>query len=90
MKFVNWVNKVWTHPRDNHGDYGFRSLMHIPIGFILSIPLLGWFCWFVFYAYEESEDKHCVDEAWKDYNGAMIGASIGAIGWTIVILNYVL
>ena len=89
MKFVDWVNKIWTHPRDKHGDYGFRSLMHIPVGLILSIPVLGWLCWSIFRSYEESEDKWCADEAWKDYNGACIGACMGTIGWLIVILNYV-
>jgi hypothetical protein len=60
--------------------------MHIPVGFVLSIPVLGWLCWSIFRDYEASEDKWCSDEAWKDLNGAMIGASLGTIGWTIWLL----
>lgn len=81
-KIISWINRTWTHPRDKNGDYGIRSLMHIPVGMILGIPIFGWFCWCIFKAYEESEDKWCSDESWKDYNGAQIGACITSLIFT--------
>ena len=88
--FVHWVNRHWTHERDEEGDFGFRSLMHIPIGILMGIPLLGKPLREMFIRYEENEDKHVKDQAWKDYHGAMIGeaitevASAALLTWFII------
>jgi len=85
--FVHWVNRYWTHERDDEGDFGFRSLMHIPIGILIGIPILGKPLRDIFIRYQENEDKHVKDEAWKDYNGVMIGEAITEVGllvWLIV------
>ena len=74
--FVHWINRHWTHERDEAGDFGFRSLMHIPIGMLMGIPVLGKPLRDIFVRYEENEDVHTKDQAWKDYNGAMIGEAI--------------
>ena len=76
----NWIDKLITHSRDDEGDFGSRVVQHIPIGFLigltfpLSYPLLK-----LFIRYEENEDKHIKDEAWKDYFGAMVGVACGII-----------
>ena len=75
-----------THSRDKVGDFGDRVVLHIPIGvfigvtFPLSIPLV-----WLFIKYEENEDVHTKDEAWKDYFGAIVGAVIGIIIEVILI-----
>lgn len=72
MKFI-------THERDKVGDYQKRVLIHIPIGILLGIPILGIPLLILFVRYEENEDKHVKDEAWKDYAGAMGGAIISLV-----------
>ena len=75
---TKWLNKLITHDRDDEGDFGSRVVLHIPVGFViglafpLSLPLL-----WLFIRYEENEDKHVKDEAWKDYFGAMVGCVVG-------------
>ena len=84
--FVDWINKHFTHVRDDEGDFGIRALMHIPIGlligltFPLSYPLLK-----TFIVYEENEDVHTKDEAWKDYYGCQMGEAIGLIALIVTL-----
>jgi len=72
----SWIK----HNRDVEGDFGVRMLLHIPVGlligltFPLSIPLV-----WLFVRYEENEDLHTKDEAWKDYFGAMVGCAAGIV-----------
>lgn len=42
----------------------------------MGIPILGKPLRDIFIRYEENEDLHTKDQAWKDYNGAMIGEVI--------------
>ena len=81
--------KLLTHKRDTKGDFQKRVLIHIPVGLIIGIPVFGWVLGYLFVAYEENEDLHTKDQAWKDYFGAMVGCgfgifiSIGLIIWAI-------
>jgi len=70
---------ILKHERDKKGDFGKRALMHIPVGLIAGIPILGYPVLKLFIFYEENEDLHIQDEAWKDTFGAMVGASITAV-----------
>jgi len=76
-KITDWINKKITHNRDNVGDFGVRCIIHIPIGIIMSIPVMGWGLVYLFKFYERNEDAHHEDEAWKDVYGAMIGFVVG-------------
>lgn len=78
-KFVKWANKKITHPRDDEGDYGIRVLLHIPIGLLMGIPVIGYQLMKLFFFYEKNEDKWTSDEAWKDTAGALFGMSITVI-----------
>jgi hypothetical protein len=64
------------HERDKEGDFGKRALMHIPVGLVAGIPILGYPVMKLFIFYEANEDLHIKDEAWKDTFGAIIGATI--------------
>jgi len=88
--FVDWINKVWAHNRDTVGDFGIRSLIHIPIGIIMSIPIFSWGLVYLFRFYERNEDAHTEDQAWKDVFGAMVGYVIGIIIQGILIWRYIL
>jgi hypothetical protein len=77
--------KILKHERDTVGDFQKRAFLHIPIGIIIgaswlahwSVPLiLG----YLFSCYEENEDGHTKDQAWKDYFGCLIGIVIGGVG----------
>ena len=80
LSFKRWANKTFTHERDAIGDFGYRTVLHIPIGFLigvtfpLSYPLL-----ILFIKFERNEDLHTEDQAWKDYNGALIGTALGLL-----------
>lgn len=77
------------HSRDTVGDFQYRVLLHIPIGLLIGIPILGKPVRVLFKAYEENEDLHTKDEAWKDYFGAIIGAvimTLACLGFVIWIL----
>jgi len=92
---MNWKKRFplsfIKHSRDKEGDFGIRVLIHIPIGlligltFPLSIPLVK-----LFIRYEENEDIHTKDQAWKDYFGAMVGCSIGILAVVASVLCAVL
>jgi len=72
VKLLNMIR----HPRDDEGDFGVRAIQHVIVGLLIGVPLLGYPLLKLFIRYEENEDKHVKDEAWKDYFGAMVGAAI--------------
>jgi len=78
MKYIkNWLDKLITHNRDKEiGDYGSRLVLHIIPGFLMGL-LPGFSGLFI--RYEENEDLHTKDQAWKDYAGAMWGFVPGRI-----------
>ena len=78
--------KFLKHPQDKVGDYQQRVLIHIPIGVLIGIPVLGLPILWLFIHYEENEDKWVEDKAWKDYAGAIAGASITALAVLGVII----
>ena len=80
------MKKFLTHPRDFDGDYQERLLMHIPVGILMGIPLLGLPLLRLFIRYEENEDAHTKDQAWKDYAGALVGISITIIAIVVTLL----
>ena len=91
-RFIAWVNRVFTHVRDKEHDFGFRALIHIPVGFVM-----GLFDWSnglarLFEFYEKNEDRHTGDQAWKDTFGAMVGwvigrlVLVGFLAWGIITL----
>lgn len=68
--------KLLRHDRDEVGDYQSRVLLHILPGFLMGLlPGLSG----LFIRYEENEDVHTKDQAWKDYAGAMYGYIPGRI-----------
>ena len=79
MGFVDWVNKTITHPRDQDGDFGVRVLIHVPIGILMAIPVLGWGLIALFIQYENNEDFWVKDIAFKDYYGALVGFVCGIL-----------
>ena len=85
-KFVTWANRTITHPRDKHGDYGIRVLLHIPVGLLMGIPILGYQLMQLFFFYEKNEDKWTSDQAWKDTAGALFGMAITVIVSLILII----
>lgn len=86
---IAWINRTLTHNRDDEGDFGVRALMHLPIGILMGVPILGLPVLWLFIRYEQNEDRHVKDEAWKDYYGALVGAAattlavIGIIIWRV-------
>lgn len=78
MSFIEWINKTFTHVRDTVGDYGWRTVLHIPIGILMGIsPIPSDKFVDLFIYYEKNEDFHTKDQAWKDVSGALIGYGIG-------------
>lgn len=75
----NWLDKLITHNRDKVGDFGSRVVLHIPIGLIAGIPIIGKPVRELLIRYEENEDAHSADQAWKDYAGAIAGAIITSL-----------
>lgn len=67
---------ILQHERDRKGDFAKRVLMHIPVGLVAGIPILGYPVLKLFIFYEDNEDLHIKDEAWKDTFGAMVGATM--------------
>lgn len=78
-RLERFINKHIKHPRDTHGDYGVRYLLHIPAGFLVGLlpPPLDHNAVKIFLRYEQNEDKWTQDEAWKDVGGFMTGYVIG-------------
>jgi len=76
---IKLINKLITHNRDKVGDYGVRVVIHIPVGILMSLPVLGWGLIALFIRYEDSEDFWVHDRAWKDYAGALAGYVIGLV-----------
>jgi hypothetical protein len=89
-RFIVWVNRTITHPRDKDGDFGIRVVTHVPIGIIMGLPVIGYQIMRLFFFYEKNEDRWISDQAWKDTAGALIGMSITAVAitglgiWTII------
>ena len=81
-EIMSWLK----HERDKVGDYQKRVLIHIPIGLLIGIPFLGLPVLWLFIRYEENEDFWVKDRAWKDYAGAIAGASIT----TVIILGIII
>jgi dolichol kinase len=73
-------------------DLPVRTLLHIPIGFVIGLaacfPFIsaGRVILHLFIRYEESEDKHLKDQAWKDYYGAIIGAVIAYLVFSAAVI----
>lgn len=82
----NWIDKLITHNRDKVGDFGSRVILHIPVGLIIGIPLIGKPVRDLFIRYEENEDLHKKDQAWKDYAGAIVGATITTLIVLVIII----
>lgn len=49
-------------------------------------PVLSWGLIYMFCKYQRNEDLHTVDQAWKDYAGAIAGMVIGNITWIILLI----
>lgn len=76
-----------------HPDVDWRRVVtHIPHG-VFSVVMIceGWrgiaiaivhAYWFI--RYEENEDKHTGDQAWKDKLGAIIGLVGAALVWRVL------
>jgi len=79
-RFIGLVNNIITHPRDKVKDFGIRTLMHIPVGFLMGMsPIPGDKFVDLFIFYQMNEDRHTEDQAWKDVNGALIGFALGRV-----------
>ena len=76
---IAFINKLITHPRDDEKDFGIRVLLHIPVGIVMSIPVIGWGLIALFIFYEKNEDRWVRDEAWKDVFGSMVGFVVGLV-----------
>ena len=82
--------KFLKHIRYPGSDYHHRVLMHIPVGLLTGIPLIGRPLQRTFHLYEKNEDRHTKDQAWVDLTGELIGNAIielgiiGLVVWFIV------
>jgi len=83
--------KAWfgVPPLNKMSDFE-RILIHIPVGIIACllgylVPGLGLAFVVGFIIYELNEDKHLIDNAWKDIRGLLWGMGIGGI--VLLILN---
>jgi len=71
------------HEADEVGDFRMRVLVHIPVGFIMGILPFSGSLKDLLIAYEENEDLHTKDQAWKDYYGVMIGFVLGRLALVV-------
>lgn len=79
-RLIDWINRTFRHVRDTAGDFGIRTFLHIPVGFIMGIsPIPGDKFVDLFIFYERNEDRWTRDQAWKDVNGALIGFALGRL-----------
>ena len=82
--------KLLTHSQDKVGDFQDRVLLHIPVGLLMGIPVMGIPLLLLFRQYERNEDRWCKDQAWKDIYGAMVGVvvtmlvTLGLIVWILI------
>lgn len=79
-KIVDFINAKIRHVRDKAGDYGIRTVLHIPVGIVMGLSIIP--CdklVDLFIYYEKNEDFHTKDQAWKDVNGALVGFCIGRL-----------
>jgi len=98
-KLVAWINRQLTHPRDIEGppvktvgDYGIRVVMHVLATFSL-IPcfyahwsfVIAWI--WMMKVYQRNEDRHTVDQAWKDIAGILDGLPV--VSSVICLMVYV-
>ena len=67
-----------------------RIVIHIPIGMLIGIPIIGAPLRETFHMYEANEDKHIQDQAWKDLRGAMVGEIIDEIIFLALIVGLLL
>lgn len=82
----NTFDKLWTHCRDTKGDFGSRAFLHLIPGFFMGLlPFTGDFSDHLIF-YEENEDVHTLDEAWKDEAGILTGYVIGKLVQTGIII----
>ena len=75
--------RLLKHERDKAGDFQRRVLLHIPVGFVCAISVLGHWALALaltagFLYYENNEDLHEKDKAWKDTFGWLTGAVMGS------------
>lgn len=83
--------KFITHERDKVGDYQFRFLLHIPMGLIIGLLFpLTYPVLVLFIRYEENEDLHTKDQAWKDYAGTLAGCVVGNLALIGLIIWWLL
>jgi Na+/proline symporter len=90
MSFKDWINKYWTHPRDDEGDFGIRAFTHIWIGLLIGLTFpFSYPIHNAFLKYQRNEDAHTQDEAWKDIYGEIVGLCVAVpfvtVGWIIVL-----
>ncbi|KKK68051.1 hypothetical protein LCGC14_2947930 [marine sediment metagenome] len=89
MRKQNIFDKIWRHERDDEGDFGSRAFLHIPVGIYMGLFPFSRGLRELFIRYEENEDKHVADEAWKDYAGAMVGYVIGRTMFWVALVGLV-
>ncbi len=77
---------ILKHSRYALSDYQRRVLMHIPIGLLTGIPILGARLQDTFHLYERNEDRHTKDQAWVDLAGELIGNIITEILLAIALI----
>jgi len=90
MKYIiGFFNRWITHDKDKVGDYGIRFVIHIPVGLLMGIFLLGLPLIWVFLEYQRNEDFHTKDEAWKDLAGSIWGIMISVVVQLIALSRFV-
>jgi len=67
-----------------------RVLIHIPVGLLIGFSYFAHWAFpivlgYLFWQYEENEDRHLNDGAWKDIKGAIWG--LGILSVTVAILK---
>ena len=84
VRFFNWLI---PHDKDKVGDFGIRFVIHIPIGILMGIFLLGLPLLWLFMEYQKNEDFHTSDQAWKDMAGAIWGMMISLVIQIILLIR---
>jgi len=78
---------AWPNREDLH-----RVLLHIPVGLVIGFTCFAHWVFpialaYLFWKYEESEDKDLHDQAWRDVKGAIWGGAI--VGVVVGILKLI-